>query len=287
MERLLGLQNDTYAGCEAGNWIFGEVYTINMLVSPLPHPTGRPQHLYCGPGAEGVSRESKNKKLAFEFAKYINDTNQQIDGYYGHGYTVGRLSSWKRLDEDDKEDQEIRRLFLEPFTEGHGSYICQPQINRTSHDGMDVVVFVALGENVAIVKAHSWQAKEAEEEAQPESGTAAVDVEAIAKNYAATAKELADKVAKMSGERVTVIVQGTPKELAALRSNIRKSPIPAYLPLLEGGVFQPNMKIWDRIMGEVVAFAIQKVSKADGPESPEAVAKWCQEEAQDIVDGRK
>gem|GEM_PF-3460888 len=289
-ERLLGLQNDVYAGCEAGNWIFGEVYTINMLVTPLPHPKGRVAHLYCGPGAEGVSRDSKHPELAFEFAKYITDTNQQVDGYYGHGYTVGRLSAWKQLDEDNTEDIVIRKTLLGDYSEGHGDYVGQPQINRTSHDTIDVVLFVALSSNIPIVKARSWeegvQAGPSAEEGQPEAPPGG-DVASLARSHQTQAKALADRVASITGERVTVIVQGTPPELSALRSNIRESPIPVYLPLLPHGVFQPNMKIWDRITGEVLARAIQKVSSADNPETPEAVAKWCQQEAQDIVAGKK
>jgi len=292
-ERLGGLQSDVYAGCEAGNWIFGEVYTIDMRVAALPHPVGRPARLACGPDGEGVSANSKNKKLAFEWVKYMTDTDRQVDAYYGHGYTPGRLSTWKQLDADDKEDQEIRKTLLMPYSDGHGDYICQPQINRISHDTIDVLVFVAFPNNISIVRAHSWEAQIAK---GPEAGEApgeseaplpSSQLEAVANVHQADAKTLADAVAKMTGERTTVIVQGTPPESVALRSNIRRSPIPAYLPHLENGVFQPNLALWDRIMSEVVASAIQKVSKADGPESPEDVAKWCQEEAEAIVAGKK
>ncbi len=284
-ERLLGLQNDVYSGCEAGNWIFGEVYTIDMLVAPLPSPKGRIAHLYCGPGAEGVSRDSKHPELAFEFAKYITDTNQQIDGYYGHGYTVGRLSAWKQLDDDNTQDIHIRETLLRDYSDGHGDFVGQPQINRTSHDTMDVVLFVSLGSNITVVKAYSWEATP-ETEAPP-ADAAVGDIASLAERHASDAKALADKVAAASGERVTVIVQGTPPELLTLRSNIRKSPIPVYLPLLPHGVFQPNMTIWDRVTTEVLARAIQKVSSADDPETPEAVAKWAQAEAEAIVAGKK
>jgi len=287
-DRLYGLQNEGYAGAEAGNWIFGEVYSIDMLVAPLPHAPGRPSHLYCGPGAEGVSRDSKNKKLAFAWAKYITDTNQQVDGYYGHGYTVGKFSAWKRLDEDDKEDQEIRAQFLEPFSEGHGDYICQPAINRTSHDSMDVVLYVALTKDIAIVKARSWEPQAAVGAAAEETTPAnAGDIDQIARAHAGEAKALADKIAAKTNVNVTVIVRGTPPEFVALRSNIRRSPIPAYLPLLADAVFQPNMKIWDRIMGEVVADGMQRATKAEGAMSAEDTAKWMHEQAEAIVAGRK
>jgi hypothetical protein len=291
-ERLFGLQSDLYAGCEAGNWIFGEVYTTDMLVSPLPHAPGRPQHLYCEAGAEGVSRDSKNKALAFEWVKYITATEQQVDAYYGHGYTPGRLSTYKWLADDDKEDQEIRRRFLGPYSDGNADFICQPSVARTSHDTMDVFLFVALPSNAPIVKARSWEEQvatgaAAEEAPEPGAPPAATDIDALAARHAKEAKELADKIAAMTKERVTVIVQGTPPELVAFRNNIRRSPIPTYLPLLAQAVYQPDTSILDRIASEVLARAIQDATSADSPRTAEEVAKWCQKEAEDIAAGRK
>jgi len=290
-ERLVGLQQDVYAGCEAGNWIFGEVFTVDMQVTSLPHAEGKPLKLFMSISGNGVSRESKHKALALELAQYIGATNQQVDAYYGHGYLPCRYSAWERLDKDDKQDQKIRAEFLGAYRQGQGEFICEPLIKRHNHDTMDVQVFVPLPLDITVVAAHSWEAQpeipapEAPQEGQ--EATPVADVKALAQKYSADVKALADKVAAATGDRVTVMVRGTPDEMRQIRSRVPKSPIPVYIPLLKYGVYPPNLKVWDRITSEVIARAIQFVSKDDKPMTPEEAAKWCQEEATAILSGKK
>jgi hypothetical protein len=291
-ERLVALQRDVYAGCEAGNWIFGEVFTVDMQVTSLPHAAGKPLRLSLTVGGYGVSRESRHKDLALEFAKYIADAGRQVDAYYGHGYLPTRFSAWKRLDEDDKADKSVRASFLGPYAEGHGAFICQPQIKRRPHDEMEILVFVPLSLDLTVVTARSWeeQAELPAPEVPAEGAEAAAPVEDIAKvarERSAEAKALADRVAAATGERVTVIVRGTPDDMRQVRSRVPVSPIPVYMPLLDSAVFVPNLKVWDRITSEVIARAIQFVTNADDPMSPEKAAKWSQDEATAIMNGTK
>ncbi len=293
-ERLTGLQSDVYAGCEAGNWIFGEVFTIDMQVTSLPHADGKPLRLSVTTSGFGVSNDCRNKGIAFEWAKYVGQPNQQVDAYYGHGYLPSSFTAWNTLDHDDKQDKEIRERFLGSYRAGNNPYLGEPQIKRTSHDSISVLLFVPLYKDLAIVTANSWEAQaEIGEMPQPEEGeeeggkAPTVDLAALARQHSDTAKKLADDVAAMTGERVSVIVRGTPPEMEQVRSRVPKSPVPVYIPLLDSGVYPPNLKVWSRISAEVIARAIQFVSKEDDPMSCEEAAKWCQDEATAILEGRK
>jgi len=291
-ERINGLQSERYAGVEAGNWIFGEVTSIDMQVSVLPHAPERKPVLSMQVGANGVSRHSKHKDLAMAFARYMADTDQQVDAYYGHGYLSSRFSAWKRLQADADEDVRLREEFLGPFSEGRERYVGQPQIVRTSHDSMELRLFIALSRDSAVARAASWEEQPeapapSSDESAVEPGAATEDLGALARELGPVAKKLADAVASRTGQRVAVVVQGTPPVMLPLRSRVGASPIPVYLPLLECGVYLPDRKIWYRLQDEVIARAMQFVSREDAPMSPEEAGKWAQQEAEDIVAGRK
>jgi hypothetical protein len=293
-ERLNALQSDVYAGCEAGNWIYGEVFTVDMLVTALPHADGKPLRLSVTTSTFGVTKAAKNRDLAFAWAKYACAPNQQVDAYYGHGYLPSSYTAWKTLDADDKEDGRIREALLDPYREGNDQFIGEPQIRRTSHDSMRVSVFIPFGKDLPIVSANSWEEQAVIEAPPVEEGADAAEqaaaqqtLLALGSRYCGVMKALADEVAAMTGERVTVVLRGTPPEMVAIRSTIPTSPVPVYLPLLETGAYPPNMTIWNRISTEVITRAIQFVSSDTDPMTPEEAAKWCQEEATAIFQGKK
>ncbi len=89
---MQGFERDVYAGMEGANWIYGEVFNLNFQVTPFPHASGRQPRLYTDSGAQGVARQSKHKKLAVEFAKFLASADAQVDSYYGHGYLPCRFS---------------------------------------------------------------------------------------------------------------------------------------------------------------------------------------------------
>ncbi|MCD6404645.1 MAG: extracellular solute-binding protein [Planctomycetes bacterium] len=294
-ERLPGLTSGYYAGCEAGNWIFGEVFNIDMQVTALPHAPGKPPRLYMNASANGVSRESKHKRLAMEFARYIGDANQQIDAYYGHGYLPCRFSVWKQLDADDRGNAAVRNRFLEKFGQGHGDFVGKPRIERTYHDSMTIYLWAPLMLDREIAGASSWETesvpvrKAAPKGDEKKAKQAEERVRKLADKYAGTLKKLADDVAEATGQRVTVILQGTPENMLDTRSVIPKSPAGVYTPLLSSGVYLPVDRIWGRLQSEVLGRAIQFVT-ADDPSkrmSPEEAGRWCQAEAEAILSGKK
>lgn len=294
-ERIPGLTSGYYAGCEAGNWIFGEVTNINMQVTSLPHAPGKPLRLYMGVNSNGVSRESKHKRLAMEFAKYISDANQQLDAYYGHGYLPCRFSVWKRIDADDKQDATIRKKFLGQFGQGHGDFVGKPRIKHTYHDSMTIYLWTPLMFDREIARASSRKTESTSAQKattganQQKAKQAEEKVHILADKYEETLKTLADNVARATEQRVTVILQGTPSDMLGIRSVMPKSPVDVYIPLLSSGVYLPVDRIWERLQSEVLGRAIQFVT-ADDPSkrmTPQEAGKWCQAEAEAILSGKK
>ncbi len=296
--RMNGFTRGIYSGMEGGNWIYGEIPTIDLYVTKFPHAEGRPMRTWGGAGGNGVSVESRHKALAIEWARYISAADRQVDAYYGHGYLPARLSAWKRLSDDAGVDKEIRARFLTGYTGDNPDYVGVPLVKRQYHDRMDVTLFVPLSADRTILTvapdASVLRAAEApvapsqgaaEEQPQP---AAVENVDEFAAKYEGVARKVQQEVAALSAQEVTVIVQGTPPEMIPSRSFVTESPVPIYAPVLAGScVYIPPSLLWDRIGGEVITRALQFVSREDNPMSPEDAAKWAQAEAQDIAQGRK
>ena len=288
--RIEGLTAGKYASCEAGNWIFGEVFSVNMEASALPHAEGKPLRLPVGVGSHGISRETPHKELAMAFARYISEVPQQLDGYYGHGYLPSRFDAWDAIHADDVEDAAIRQRFLAPYVGGNEDFIGQPRIKRTYHDRMEIQVFVPLSSDETLM---TWSSKKAAAEVgegEAAAADAAEDAAAgMAEKYGATLQQLAEDIAAMTAQEVTVVLQGTPDEMVAVRSVVPSSPVGMYMPHLRNGVYVPVHKLWSRLQPEVIVRAQQFVTHPDAGQrmSPEEAAKWCQEEAEAIVAGTK
>lgn len=272
-----------YAGVEASNWIYGEVYTVNMVATRMPHAPGMPARLYMNSTSTGVSRGSKHKRLAFEFARFINSTNSQIDAYYGHGYLPARFSAWKQLEENDRIDIAIRQKFLSGADIKRGDYVGVPRIKRESHDILDLYLWVPLDKDIRILVVSS---KPGDDAVVTE---AAAGLAQLCEQHTPLARKLARGISQFAGINVNVIVQGTPDDMIASRSYVTKSPVALYAGLLEGGIWVPINKMWDRLLPEVVTRLCQKATTDDESLrlSPEKAAKWAQKEAEDIMAGRK
>jgi len=298
--RMNGFTKGIYAGMEASNWIYGEVVGVDLQVTRFPHAEGRPLKVATGSSGVGVSRESKHKRLAIEWAKYITSTNCQVDGYYGHGYLPCRYSAWNALDADSKKDVELRAKYLGDLTGGHEGYVGLPQIVRRYHDVMDVVLYVPYGsdETITAARPESGAVPPAEEEApatsegvpnpaQPKPPVAAEAASKLVERYEPVAKDLQRKIAAETGLTVSVIVRGTPEEMIPSRSYVIPSPIGVYIPLLKNGVWSPYDNRWTRISTEVLTRLLQFCTRDENPMPPEEACKWGQKEAEDILAGRK
>jgi len=293
MGRIQGLTTGRYAACEAGNWIFGEVFSVNMEASDLPHAEGKPLRLPVGVGAHGVYNESPHKELAMEFARYISEVEQQLDGYYGHGYLPCRFSAWERIRADDDEDARIRERFLGPFTGGREDFVGRPRIKRTYHDRMELQLFVPFVKDSTLGRwSGAGAAEEEAAETAPTEGQEAAEADvakSMARKYGDRLRKLADEVAQATGQEVTAVLQGTPDEMLPVRCSIPKSPVGIYMPHLENGFYVPVHRLWSRIQPEVIVRAQQFVTHPDPSQrmTPEEAAKWCQQEAEAIAAGEK
>ncbi|MHC4712287.1 MAG: ABC transporter substrate-binding protein [Planctomycetota bacterium] len=292
-ERIQGLTSGRYSSTEAGNWIFGEVFSVNMQVTALPHADDKPLKLPVYLSAYGISRESEHKRLAMEFAKYIAGTERQLDGYYGHGYLPCRFSAYDRIREDDREDGEIRHRFLEPYTDGNEDFICTPRIKRTYHDRMEIYLYVPFSADRRIAAAASTETA-LEEEAVPAVAGEKVGEEEdraryLAEKYQGRVATLAADIAAATGQEVGVIVQGTPDEMIPVRSVVTAGPVEVYVKQLPNVVYVPVHKLWGRLQSEVIVRASQFATHPDPSKrmTPEEVAAWAQQEAEDIVAGVK
>ncbi|MCD6404647.1 MAG: extracellular solute-binding protein [Planctomycetes bacterium] len=273
----------TYAGVEASNWIYGEVYTVNMVATRMPHAPGMPARLYMNSTSTGISRGSKHKRLAFEFAKFINSADSQIDSYYGHGYLPGRFSAWKQLEANEHVEAAIRKKFLSGQDIEQGGYVGVPRIKRRNHDTLDLYLWVPLDKDTRVLTVSSKPGGDAST-TQSAAGHAQ-----LAESHTPLARRLAEEVSQFAGVEVNVIVQGTPKEMIASRSYVTVSPVSLYAGLLEGGIWVPISKMWDRLLPEVITRLCQKATIEDESVrlSPEEAARWAQKEAEDIMAGRK
>jgi len=287
-------QQDIYGAFEGANWVYGEVLGLNYVATRFPHAPGKISRLYTEGGAVGVSRESKHKKIAIEFAKFLASTDAQIDAYYGHGYLPCRLSAWKRLLDDAEVDKSIRDKFLTGYGDGHGDFLGVPEVKRRYRDAMDVSLFVPLSLDQTIVKATSGTAIVPQEEepapaATPEGQPKPVlDTRELEAKLKPVVENLAAKIAAFSGQTVTVIVRGTPPDMVASRSFVMKSPIPVYMPLLkDSGAWFPQEVVWIRLQTEVISRMLEFLERENAPMTPEQAAAWAQKEAEDIVAGRK
>lgn len=280
--RVRAFQEGIYAGVEAANWIYGEVFTIDMQVARMPHAPGRPARLYTNSSSVGVSRNSKHKRLAFEFAKFVTSTEAQVDAYYGHGYTPARFSSWERLIADGEVDEEIRARFLKGGANSGGGYVGVPRIKRRNHEQVELYLHVLHEKDVSISTTSCCGATA--------DGAEVEVVEAIpslAGGHRELAARLAREVAGYTGLDVTVIVQGTPEDMIRSRSYVTSNPAEVYAGLLESGFYCPVDKTWDRLLSEVVRRVCQFVTRTEEPLTPAEGAAWAQQEAEDILAGRK
>jgi len=265
--RMGAFKNGIYSGMEGANWVYGEIFTIDLAVTKYPHAEGKKMRTWMNAAAIGVWRESKHKELATEFARFINNTDCQVDAYYGHGYLPSRLSAWRQLANDAKMDDAIRANYLAPFA-GDKRFVGAPQIKRKSHDALDVILYVPHPVDAELARI-------------PDAAPADGDLGQLAQS-------LQKEIAAFASRATTVTIQGTPSEMVPSRSFVIKSPIPVYEPLLaDCGVWVPLDQTWLRLEGEVITRMLEKVTRASDPDTPEAAAKWAQAEAEDIAAGRK
>jgi ABC-type glycerol-3-phosphate transport system substrate-binding protein len=276
--RVRGFQEGIYAGAEGSNWIYGEVLKIDMQITKLPRAQGRPRRVWMTSSGVGVSRESANKELAKEFARFITRPESQIDAYYGHGYLPASLTAWRRLGENDRVDEEIYTRFLDTPRVGRCGYVGVPRVKRRYHDVMDIYLHAPHTKDVVIMTASAAPGEEA---------AFSEDVPELAGAHRSLAGELAVEVAEFAGVSVNVIVRGTPEDMIDMRSFRTASPVPVYAELLESGIYVPLSKEWARLQGEVIRRVCQFVSRAEEPMAPADAAAWAQKEAEDILAGRK
>ena len=282
-DRVQGFRDGIYAGAEGSNWIYGEVLTMDMQITKLPRPEGRERRVWMYSSAIGVSKESKHKALAKEFALLITRPASQLDAYYGHGYLPTSLKAWEMLGDDDAEDREIRRTLLETQEIKSGPYVGVPGVKRETHDKMDIYLYVPYTTDVSILIA----SRPAGEGAAAAKVSVVEGVPELAAPHRDLAVELAEKVGDLTGIDVRVIVQGTPEEMVEARSFVIDSPVPVYAELLDHGIYVPVGKVWNRLQNEVISRMCQFVTRAQQPMSVDEAAAWAQEEAEDIVAGRK
>jgi ABC-type glycerol-3-phosphate transport system substrate-binding protein len=287
-------QHDVYGAFEGANWVYGEVLGLNYVATRFPHAPGKISRLYTEAGSVGVSRESKHKAIAIEFAKFLASSEAQIDAYYGHGYLPCRFSAWKRLLDDAEVDKSIREKFLTEYGDGHGDFLGVPEVKRRYRDAMDVSLFVPLPLDQTIVKATSGTTLVPQEEEEAPQTTPegqpkrVVDTRELEAKLKPVAENLAAKISAFSGQTVSVIVRGTPPEMVGSRSFVMKSPIPVYMPLLkDSGVWVPQEVVWLRLQTEVISRMLEFLERENDPMTPEQAAAWAQKEAEDIVAGRK
>lgn len=265
--RMGAFKNGIYSGIEGANWVYGEVFTIDLAVTKYPHAQGKKMRTWMNAGVIGIARESKHKELATEFVKFITSTDCQADAYYGHGYLPSRYSAWRQLAEDAKMDDAIRAQFLAPLA-GDRRFVGVPQIKRKSHDALEITLYVpgALDAELARI---------------PDGVPASAELGQLA-------QRLCKDVGAFASRATTLTIQSTPPEMIPSRSFVPKSPIPVYEPLLaDCGVWVPLDQIWLRLEGEVITRMLERVTRASNPDTPEAAAKWAQAEAEDISAGRK
>jgi len=269
-------------------------------------------------GGLGVSIDSDHRELAMEFAGYVSRKEQQLDGYYGHGYLPCRYSAWEAITEDDAENEEIRDRLLQPFRGANSDdFVGEPGIVRTYHDRMEIRLYVpwasdrelarVTSEGKAAVPAPGEQAAEVEpgaagraaaaDEAIPEEEGApakppagrADEAPDIAERHVEKMEELRAAVAGMTDQEVEVVLQGTPQEMLPIRSTVPASPAGLYRRLLNSGVYMPVNATWLRIEDDVLARIIQFVTTSQEADrmTPEEAAEWAQAEAEAIVAGKK
>ncbi|MHC4712290.1 MAG: extracellular solute-binding protein [Planctomycetota bacterium] len=277
--RMPGFLGGRYAGMEGANWIYGEVFTVDIVPSRLPHAPGRPGRVFMNSSAIGVSKRSRKKRLALEFARFITRPEAQLDQYYGHGYLPSAFSAWDMIADNDAVDEKIRREILAgPGLEGR-DLVGVPQIKRGAHDDIELLLYLANEKDVTILTAVCGAGGD-------EAGVSVAENE-TARGYRRIAADVARRAAELTGEGVKVTVRGTPLDMIPARSYVLESPVPIYLEYLDRGFYVPVSRIWDRLRGEVIVRACQFVTKSDDPKTPEDAARWAQEEAEAILAGRK
>lgn len=280
-----GFKNGIYAGMEGSNWIYGEVFTIDLQPTRYPHAPGRKMKTWMNASSYAVSKESKHKELAKEFVKFITGTDCQVDQYYGHGYMPARFSAWRRLEADAAQDIEIRKRFLLPVHDS-GGYVGLPQVTRRSHDSMDIILYVPFSMDMDVVRIEPTGALPIA--ASAETVPAAENISGLSARYYETARRLQADITAFTGQNVSVIVRGTPPDMLPYRSFVLDSPVSIYTGLLDdSGVYVPLESKWERLIAEVVTRALQFITRVEDPMTPEEAAKWAQKEAEDIVAGRK
>ena len=158
-----------------------------------------------------------------------------------------------------------------------------PRIKRRNHDTLDLYLWVPLDKDTRVLTVSSKPGGDAST-TQSAAGHAQ-----LAESHTPLARRLAEEVSQFAGVEVNVIVQGTPKEMIASRSYVTVSPVSLYAGLLEGGIWVPISKMWDRLLPEVITRLCQKATIEDESVrlSPEEAARWAQKEAEDIMAGRK
>lgn len=279
-ERMPGFLGGIYAGMEGANWIYGEVFTVDIVPSRLPSAPGRPGRVFMNSGGTGVSQRSKHKELAIEFARFITRAEAQLDGYYGHGYLPSSFRAWKMIADNDATDERIRREILDsPEVRSH-DFVATPQVKRRSHREIDVFLYTAHHEDAALLTADCAPGR-------PEEVNIAAATDPQADEHRELSAGIARQVAALTGQAVRVVMQGTPSEMIPARSYVLESPIPIYMEYLDRGFYVPVSRVWDRLRSEVIVRACQFVTRPDDPETPEEAARWAQKEAEDILRGRK
>jgi len=283
MTRLPAFKKGIYAGVEGSNWIYGEVFTVDIVATRMPHAPGFPARVYMDSSSIGISAESKNKELAKEFARFITSPESQLDGFYGHGYLPSSFKAWDRLEADVEIDREIRRRYLDKDELRTAPWVAMPQLKHRNRDTLEMILYVPHTKDAPVLTARL--------DGRIPGGQSQVACEEHISELAAPCKEtavnLARDVAAFTGLNVIVNVRATPEEMIPSRSWVTQSPVSVYRGLLNDGFYIPVSRKWDRIAGEVITRVCQFVTRVDDPMTPEEGAKWAQKEAEDILAGRK
>ncbi len=281
--RVPAFKSGVYAGCEGSNWIYEEASTVQMAATRMPHPPGREAMVWFYSSSIGVSKDSKNKQLALEFAKFITTADTQADAYYGHGYLPVRYSAWDRLEADAAADTHLRETLLAAPEFGRDPYVGQPRIKRRNHDEMDIYLWVPRPRDGTLLEAIC----RIDADGTPGEVEVVGQGDFVAAGVADRAEGLARDACLASGQNVRVIVQGKPEEMIPYRSWTNESPLAVYRSLLDKGFYIPVNRLWYRLTNEVIRRACQFVTRVDDPMTPEEAAAWAQTEAEDIMSGRK